>query len=285
MELMRSRDIAALDPVEVASQLQSLGFTHVQVADLIRRLHGPSPSLREHTGLGQHGEVHPFLLTNRHANVSWLALAAPLFSPQMGVENMSPLLYSLVRFFKPARVLEVGAGFTSLFILQALADNAAEVRQYQRLAMEQHQHQQELQHGKNISASACFLPDGTTPWCVEGWLEKERQRQRHMRTMLHSVDKLASASRVRQIAQAMGTDQHLRLHVADIFEPMFDSKLDEGLGGAGPLDMIWLDFGSGEDLPDVTGRLWRRLRPGGLLLVSNSTFSFVRFQKLRRYLG
>ena len=83
----------------------------------------------------------------------------------------------------------------------------------------------------------------------------------------------------------MGTDQHLRLHVADIFEPTFDSKLDEGLGGAGPLDMIWLDFGSGEDLPDVTGRLWRRLRPGGLLLVSNSTFSFVRFQKLRRYLG
>jgi hypothetical protein len=34
--------------------------------------------------------------------------------------------YSLVRFHKPRRVLEVGAGYTTLFILQALRDNEAE---------------------------------------------------------------------------------------------------------------------------------------------------------------
>lgn len=32
-----------------------------------------------------------------------------------------------MRFTKPARVLEVGAGYTSMFLLQALADNAAEL--------------------------------------------------------------------------------------------------------------------------------------------------------------
>lgn len=31
-----------------------------------------------------------------------------------------------MRFHKPRRVLEVGAGYTTLFILQALRDNEAE---------------------------------------------------------------------------------------------------------------------------------------------------------------
>lgn len=44
-----------------------------------------------------------------------------------GAENLGPMLYSLVRFTKPARVLEVGAGYTSMFLLQALEDNAAEL--------------------------------------------------------------------------------------------------------------------------------------------------------------
>ena len=41
---------------------------------------------------------------------------------------MGPLLYSLIRFVKPRRVLEVGAGYTSLWILQALADNESELQ-------------------------------------------------------------------------------------------------------------------------------------------------------------
>ena len=38
----------------------------------------------------------------------------------MGAENLGPLLYTLVRFIKPQSVLEVGAGYTTLFLLQAL---------------------------------------------------------------------------------------------------------------------------------------------------------------------
>ena len=33
------------------------------------------------------------------------------------------MLYALVKFIKPGRVLEVGAGYTSLWLLQALRDN------------------------------------------------------------------------------------------------------------------------------------------------------------------
>src|SRR5262245_31774502 len=40
----------------------------------------------------------------------------------MGVELASPLIYSIIRFVRPKSLLEVGAGYSSAFMLQALAD-------------------------------------------------------------------------------------------------------------------------------------------------------------------
>jgi hypothetical protein len=54
----------------------------------------------------------------------FLEAVEPLNSAGSSTELMAPLLYSLVRSIKPRSVLEIGAGYTSLFILQALADNA-----------------------------------------------------------------------------------------------------------------------------------------------------------------
>jgi len=58
---------------------------------------------------------------------TFLRACRPLHVQHMGCENMGPLLYALVRFVKPGRVLEVGAGYTSLWLLQALSDNDAEL--------------------------------------------------------------------------------------------------------------------------------------------------------------
>ena len=52
-------------------------------------------------------------------DASFLRSNRPLHSAHMGCENMGPMLYSLVRFIKPRKVLEVGAGYTSIWILQA----------------------------------------------------------------------------------------------------------------------------------------------------------------------
>jgi predicted O-methyltransferase YrrM len=49
--------------------------------------------------------------------------------PIMGSESVAPLLYTLVRFTRPRRVLEVGSGYTTAFIARALADNAADFQQ------------------------------------------------------------------------------------------------------------------------------------------------------------
>lgn len=44
---------------------------------------------------------------------------------EMGTETTAPLLYWLVRTLRPQRVLEVGMGYTTPFLAQALQDNAA----------------------------------------------------------------------------------------------------------------------------------------------------------------
>jgi hypothetical protein len=41
---------------------------------------------------------------------SWMKVVQPLAARHMGVENMGPMLYAFVRFTKPRRILEVGAG-------------------------------------------------------------------------------------------------------------------------------------------------------------------------------
>ena len=86
-------------------------------------------------------------------DASFLRAVAPLYDLHMGAENLGPMLYSLVRFNKPARVLEVGAGYTSVFILQALRDNAAELEAYRELR----------------AARMCAC--GDAPWSVDAFFD------------------------------------------------------------------------------------------------------------------
>ena len=64
-------------------------------------------------------KVHPLSTSGALYSPAFLKVASPLYDMHMGCENMGPMLYSLIRFLKPKRVLEIGAGYTSLFLLQA----------------------------------------------------------------------------------------------------------------------------------------------------------------------
>ena len=57
---------------------------------------------------------------------NFLEAIKPLYSPVMGTERMGPLLYTLICFSRPQRLLEVGAGYTTPFILKALSDAHAQ---------------------------------------------------------------------------------------------------------------------------------------------------------------
>ena len=45
------------------------------------------------------------------------------FQQGMGTEQMAPLLYSLVRFLRPQRILEIGLGYTTPFLVKGLENN------------------------------------------------------------------------------------------------------------------------------------------------------------------
>lgn len=184
----------------------------------------------------------------------FLRAARPLYSMHMGCENMGPLLYHLARFAKARTVLEIGAGYTSLWLLQALADNAEELRNYEQL-----------------------LNEGS----AAQWLVEERVREPRGPPVLHCVDNLAhaqtTAHRVLAAARALGIDQLLRVHEADAWQlagSWAEATAAAGAEGAAAegdlLDLLWLDFGAGTRLSSFLGAWWPRVAPGGFVVVHST---------------
>src|SRR5262245_55998177 len=72
-------------------------------------------------------------------DISFLQIARNAFdpyTPHSGTEHIGPLLYSLVRMTRPEHVVEFGTGYTTLFVLQALADNVADIAAERQLLRE-----------------------------------------------------------------------------------------------------------------------------------------------------
>lgn len=59
-------------------------------------------------------------------DAKFFEIAEPLRVPSMGTEHVALLLYSLVSMLRPRSVLEIGAGYTTLFLARALADAKSE---------------------------------------------------------------------------------------------------------------------------------------------------------------
>lgn len=189
----------------------------------------------------------------------FLKVVKPLYDAHMGTENMAPLLYSLVRFTKPRHVLEIGAGYTSVFLLQALKDNAEELEHFEKLE----------------KGGKCVIPINSkesVPQCVPHEVSRPAG-------MLHTVDNLShpgqTASKVQEAAKILGSEQHLKLHVKDAWS--FAEEMDSEI----VLDMIWLDFGAGERMGEFLDKWWPRLNPKGGLLYIHSSLTNA---KTRRFL-
>lgn len=171
---------------------------------------------------------------------------------------MGPLLYSLLRFTKPrGGVLELGAGYTSLFLLQALEDNAAELR-------------------TATSAAASIFP--SVPWLVD--LDAD---DGVLRCILHCVDNMAhehtSAHRVAAAAASLGLSHRLAFHDADALDAELPSRLAVGRrttatsANCRHFGCIWLDLGAGPRLRALVDAWWPRLEPAGGIMAVHSTLT------------
>src|SRR5262245_33472758 len=149
----------------------------------------------------------------------------------MGVELLSPLLYSLIRCTKPRSVLEVGAGYSTLFILEALADNVEEFRRNQQI-MRGHGRSDEYVGMRRILRGRHPLP-----------LALPEFYDRDYAPMLSVIDDVShpatAAKDVETIAGSLGHGELLSFKKGDFrgLSKDFDAHLL-------PFDFVWFDCGS-----------------------------------------
>jgi len=139
-----------------------------------------------------------------------------LTSTSMGTENMGPFLYSLIKFVRPHRVLEVGGGLTTIYILAALKEIF------------------DLENKENSGNISDYNPD---------YRNKEYYNLKHPEYCLHSFDNFqhpkTSANHVEKIAKDLGYSSLLKFWNDDYKNlPNLLPKEEQDF------DLIWCDLGS-----------------------------------------
>lgn len=225
----------------------------------------------------------------------------------MGVENMGPLLYSLIRFVKPRRILEVGAGYTTLFILQALKDNDAEL---------QHLRAESMPNAAVASSEANGSSNDNSSAEQEPGFYVEEALSGSGSSFLHCVDNQehdvftahGGLGAVVSAAADLELGHLLQVHTADAFELLLGSPAEQaapkeerppsGTVASAPAiqpsvptspampsewDMVWLDgITTDPRWPRYFEAIWPQLvDPGGLALVHSTLTNAINRQWLR----
>ncbi len=171
---------------------------------------------------------------------------APLLAPGMGTEQMGPLLYSLVRFTRPRSVLEVGLGYTSPYLAQALKDNIAEIAEDKTVLGE---------------------PDGDPR---KSLLSAEYYASPYAPT-LHAIDDFSvessSAGRVLEVLKTLGLDSLVASHEGDFRG--FSRKMPRS---SFPLDFVWFDCGGPPEYVDFLNEYWPLINQDHGLLLLHYTY-------------
>ena len=176
---------------------------------------------------------------------SFRAAASALASPKMGTEAVAPLLYDLVMLHRPRRILEVGGGLSSLYLLKGLADSDAAIAAERGQAG------------------------------VEGGLLNEVYFQVPVvPARLHMIDNLVhadtTAGKVIRTASDLGIDGPLRVHEADFIGYAEKLPRDEP-----PFDMVWFDCGTIDYFQHFRRAYWPLVsRNGGLILIHSLATNF-----------
>jgi len=169
-----------------------------------------------------------------------------LYNPAMGVENAGPFLYSLVRFNKNIRtVVEIGAGYTTLFLLQALKDNDDEMKTINSLREE----------GK------CTMLD--IEWVPEGAMESYQETESSLLCIDNCLHQRQTATGAGAVAKTLGLDEYLKFIKGDAYDMQFEPE---------SIDLLWCDFGVGSRMKSFAQGAWKSIRPGGFL-VCHSTLT------------
>lgn len=176
----------------------------------------------------------------------------PLYYPGMGTEHVAPLLYSLVRMTRPRSVLEVGLGYTTPFLAQALMDNARE------FATDRHilANPGEDDERRLVLAEEYFHSDYLP--------------------MHHAIDDFSdessSGKEALQVIEALDLRSMVQVHEGD-----FRGLSQQMSQSAFPLDFVWFDCGGLPEYVDFIEEYWRLISPDHGVLLLHFTYSRLSF--------
>lgn len=209
-----------------------------------------------------------------------------LRAPRAGTELMGPLLYSLIRTTRPQNVLEVGMGYTTPFILQALQDNMKEYED----------EKEELQKKNIIFIDALpekdplkFSQNTDNYILMDKWLDTSPALvspafyHSSYQPLLHAIDNysssLSKAKDVESVVNKMGLIDFIKIYDGDFRN--YTSKLDPKYF---PLNFVWFDCGGPDFYRDFLDEYWEKIDSNGGYLLLHCTLNRSGFFNVMNYL-
>ena len=151
-------------------------------------------------------------------------------------ENASLILYSLIRSCRPHKILEIGVGYSTLFIAKAISDIQEETYEY-------------LNNTQLTPNAFDYMGTNYNP-------------------QFYSIDNYAAPEAVTNVIDVLtkeGLNNKIQFLNIDLWD--FIKINDE------KHDLIWLDVGNGEEYMELFDTFYDRLESGGLLIMHNTTAS------------
>jgi predicted O-methyltransferase YrrM len=192
-----------------------------------------------------------------------------LYVPSMGTETVARMLETLVRFTRPARVLEVGMGYTTPFLAATLADLRDQAREESAALANK--------TGEFLAAGECL---------GENWLNADPALLApdfyvtEYAPRMVAVDNLSipesSAVRVRGVLTELGLDDLVTVVNSDL-----RTAKDKLPGWLTPIDFAWVDAW---ECLYFFETFWELMNPAGGLLVMHYLMTYPEGEAVLDYL-
>lgn len=183
-------------------------------------------------------------------DAGFLAAVETLRHPGMGTENAAPLLYTLVRMLRPRAAMEVGLGYTTPFLLRALADARAD---WQR----------------DLDVLQGRVPDAPR----RATLRPDPFRAGYDPKLI-AIDDFSiaesNAARVQAVAGSLGLSDRLVALDGDFRDQA------TAVAVHAPLDFVWFDCGGPPEYVDFLKLFWELIDPEGGVLALHFTHGLGR---------
>jgi len=216
-------------------------------------------------------------------NAKFFQVVEKLKAPRAGTELMGPLLYSLLRTTRPKNLLEVGMGYTTPFILEALKDNVTDIKnERDRLKIK---NEKFLKAMRDVDED--FTKNSKMLLLLDEWLEEEPALlspafyQNDYLPVLHAIDNYSSdkshATQVLSVLEEMQYNELFKVYNRSFhgLSSQFDSNL---------LDFVWFDCGGPSSYQDFLNEYWDKINPNGGHLLLHSTLDRSGFNNVVHYL-